>query len=71
MAKLILYMVMEYELPISVESLEILKKWNREDSPSSQEKVRNNRTEKSRAHTACPYLDVPALVDDYRIVRGL
>ncbi len=67
-ARSILYMVTRYDLPISTENLELLKKWHMEDLPSTQEKVRNERIEKIQGQRN-PYIDSPTLVDDSRFIK--
>jgi deoxyribonuclease I len=61
-ARAIFYMNKKYNLPISSSLMEKLKIWNKEDLPSEQEKVRNNRIEKIQGQRN-PYIDNPSLVD--------
>lgn len=61
-ARAMFYMKTQYGVAIEPELLETLKRWNREDPPSPQEKARNDRIEKIQGHRN-PYIDDPALVD--------
>lgn len=61
-ARAYFYMHHRYGLPISAAMLPLLKRWNHEDPPSSQEKYRNNRIEALQG-VRNPYIDNPALGD--------
>lgn len=61
-ARSIFYMHNQYGLPIEKKMLEDLKRWNREDPPSSQEILRNNRIEELQGNRN-PYIDNPALAE--------
>jgi deoxyribonuclease-1 len=51
-----------YNLPLKKDTLEILKSWNKEDPPSQQEIMRNDRIEKIQGNRN-PYIDDPTLGD--------
>jgi deoxyribonuclease-1 len=59
-ARSIFYMHSKYGLPLPGNMLETLKKWNRDDLPSDQEKIRNDRIEKIQGQRN-PYIDDPSL----------
>jgi len=61
-ARSIFYMHNRYKLPIKKDTLEILKRWNKEDPPSQQEIVRNDKIEKIQGNRN-PYIDDPTLAD--------
>lgn len=61
-ARAIFYMKTQYGVTIPDELMEVLKAWNREDEPSEQEKVRNDRIEEIQGRRN-PYIDDPSLVD--------
>ena len=61
-ARAIFYMYTKYNLPVSPGLFETLKDWNRQDPPSEQEQVRNDRIEKIQG-TRNPYIDNPDLAD--------
>ncbi len=61
-ARSILYMHKQYELPITNELLQTLKLWNRQDPPSEQEADRNNKIEQLQGQRN-PYIDKPMLVE--------
>ncbi len=58
----IFYMHTKYGLPLRKEIIDQLKRWNKEDLPSKQEKSRNDRIEEIQG-TRNPYIDDPALID--------
>jgi len=58
----IFYMHTKYGLPLEKEIIDQLKRWNKEDLPSKQEKSRNDRIEEIQG-TRNPYIDDPALID--------
>lgn len=66
-ARAYFYMHRRYGLPIDPAMLSMLKRWNREDPPSSQEKYRNNRIQALQG-VRNPYIDNPALAG--RITPG-
>ncbi len=59
-ARAILYMHKRYDLPVSMETLKLLKAWNIDDPPSQQEISRNDLIEKIQGNRN-PYIDDPAL----------
>ena len=61
-ARSIFYMHSQYGAPIDRELLSLLKQWNREDPPSKQEMLRNNRIEELQGNRN-PYIDNPALAE--------
>ena len=61
-ARSIFYMHTQYGVPIEKKMLEELKSWNREDPPSNQEMLRNNRIEELQGNRN-PYIDNPALAE--------
>ena len=61
-ARSIFYMHSQYGLPIDTSMLETLKQWNREDPPSNQEILRNNRIEELQGNRNA-YIDNPALAE--------
>ncbi len=61
-ARSIFYMHGQYGVPIDLKMLALLKKWNREDPPSKQEILRNNRIEELQGNRN-PYIDNPALAE--------
>ena len=58
----LLYMHTKYGLPLEKSMIDQLKRWNKEDLPSKQEKSRNNRIEEIQG-VRNPYVDDPTLVD--------
>ena len=58
----IFYMHTKYGLPLEKETIDRLKRWNKEDLPSKQEKSRNDRIEEIQG-TRNPYIDDPTLID--------
>ena len=68
-ARSILYMNLQYKLPVPAGMMATMKAWNRADPPSEQEKVRNERIEKLQGRRN-PYIDNPALADRPGQVRG-
>jgi deoxyribonuclease-1 len=62
-ARAIFYMNKVYGVPLDKEMLVILKRWNREDPPSTQEKRRNNIIERIQGKRN-PYIDNPALAEE-------
>jgi len=61
-ARAIFYMHNEYGVPIEKGMLQTLKRWNREDPPSAQEKQRNDKIERIQGRRN-PYIDNPALAE--------
>lgn len=61
-ARAILYMHMEYELPLEQDFLDRMLEWNRADPPSNDEIRRNNVIEKLQG-TRNPFIDNPQLAD--------
>ncbi len=68
-ARSILYMHKQYSLPVSADLMTVLKAWNRQDPPSEQEKIRNDRIETIQGQRN-PYIDNPGLADRPGVVRG-
>ncbi len=68
-ARSILYMNRQYNLPVSPEMMAVMKAWNKQDPPSEQERIRNDRIEKLQGQRN-PYIDNPGLVDRPGMVRG-
>ena len=66
-ARAIFYMHTQYGVSIEPELFDLLKSWNRKDSPSAQEKIRNDRIEKLQGQRN-PYIDDPSLVE--RLFQG-
>jgi len=64
-ARVIFYMHDTYGLPVKPVMLETLKKWNRQDPPSKQEKSRNNRIEQLQGRRNL-FIDNPSLADGLR-----
>ena len=52
----------QYGLPINNSNIDLLKRWNKEDLPSKQEKSRNDRIEEIQGKRN-PYIDNPDLID--------
>ena len=61
-ARSIFYMYRQYKLPVANDLMKILKVWNRQDPPSEQEKIRNDRIEQIQGQRN-PYIDTPGLAD--------
>ncbi len=61
-ARSIFYMHIQYGLPIEKSLVDELKRWNKEDLPSKQEKSRNDRIEDIQG-IRNPYIDAPSLID--------
>jgi|TARA_B110001454_G_C12515488_1_gene348713 deoxyribonuclease-1 len=61
-ARSIFYMHTQYGLPIKKSLVDELKRWNKEDLPSKQEKSRNDRIEDIQG-IRNPYIDDPSLID--------
>ena len=61
-ARSIFYMHTQYGLPIEKNLVDELKRWNKEDLPSKQEKSRNDRIEDIQG-IRNPYIDDPSLID--------
>ena len=68
-ARSIFYMHRQYKLPVSPGLMEVLKAWNRQDLPSEQEKVRNDRIEQIQGQRN-PYVDNPQLADDIPVPKN-
>ena len=64
-ARAMLYMHTEYDLPITPEMLSLFKEWNRTDAPSKDEIRRNNIIDKLQG-TRNPYIDTPAKANKIR-----
>ena len=58
----VFYMHTHYGLPINNSNIDLLKRWNKEDLPSKQEKSRNDRIEEIQGKRN-PYIDNPDLID--------
>ncbi|MEM7027888.1 MAG: endonuclease, partial [Pseudomonadota bacterium] len=58
-ARAILYMYTQYQLPLSNNTLQLMINWNRNDPPSQQERVRNNLIEELQG-SRNPFIDRPA-----------
>ena len=65
-ARAIFYMYSKYGVLIKPEMINVLKAWNKEDPPSEQEKVRNDKIEKIQGRRN-PYIDDPSLADQISI----
>jgi len=67
-ARAIFYMHSRYNLPVNSKQLQILMEWNRQDPPSTQEQIRNDRIEivQGRRNT---YIDNPSLAESLAIKR--
>lgn len=61
-ARVIFYMYSEYGMPIDKEMFQILKQWNQDDPPSTQEAQRNDRIEQIQGKRN-PFIDNPALAE--------
>ncbi len=61
-ARAVFYMHSQYGVPIDAAMLQTLKKWNRDDPPSNQEILRNNRIEELQGNRNI-YIDNPALAE--------
>ena len=61
-ARAIFYMHSQYGVPIDANMLAMLKQWNRDDPPSKQEMLRNNRIEELQGNRN-PYIDNPTLAE--------
>lgn len=68
-ARSVLYMHWQYKLTLSPYMTGLMKTWNREDPPSEQEKVRNDRIEKLQGRRN-PFIDNPSLADRPGPARG-
>jgi len=68
-ARAYFYMHRRYGLPIEPAMLSLLKRWNREDPPSNQEKYRNDRIQALQG-VRNPYIDNPALADRITLKPG-
>ncbi|MEJ2761141.1 MAG: endonuclease [Gammaproteobacteria bacterium] len=68
-ARAYFYMHRRYGLPINPVMLPLLKRWNRDDPPSSQEKYRNNRIQTLQG-VRNPYIDNPTLADRITSAAG-
>ena len=67
-ARAIFYMHTQYNVPVPAEMIEKLIEWNRQDIPSEQEKLRNDRIESLQGRRN-PYIDNPELIDSQRIFK--
>ena len=61
-ARSIFYMHTQYGVPVEKKMLDELKRWNRQDTPSNQELVRNNLIEELQGNRN-PYIDNPTLAE--------
>jgi len=61
-ARALLYMQVEYKLPLTDKQLKWIKRWHNEDPPSADEKRRNNVIEKKQ-NTRNPFVDKPESVN--------
>jgi deoxyribonuclease-1 len=61
-ARSIFYMHARYDLPVDKKTLKMLKQWNQDDPPSSQETERNDKIEKIQGNRNA-YIDNPALAN--------
>ncbi len=61
-ARSIFYMHMEYGVPVDKNMLVVLKGWNRQDPPSKQELLRNNRIEELQGNRN-QFIDNPTLAE--------
>ena len=61
-ARAIFYMHARYDLPVEKKTLQMLKQWNRDDPPSSQEIERNNRIEQIQGNRNA-YIDDPQIAN--------
>ncbi|MEQ8289821.1 MAG: endonuclease [Gammaproteobacteria bacterium] len=61
-ARAVFYMHSQYGVPIDADMLDTLKQWNREDPPSNQEILRNNKIEELQGNRNV-YIDNPALAE--------
>lgn len=61
-ARALLYMYLQYAIPLKPETLEMLRVWNREDPPSNQEIDRNDKIESVQGRRN-PFIDDPSRVD--------
>lgn len=61
-ARSVFYMHSQYGVPIDADMLNILKQWNREDPPSNQEILRNNKIEELQGNRNA-YIDNPAMAE--------
>ena len=61
-ARSIFYMHSQYGAPVDKDMLLELKRWNRQDPPSNQEMIRNNRIEELQGNRN-PYIDNPTLAE--------
>ena len=66
-ARALLYMHLKYGVEIDPATMKVIKHWNREDPPSKQEKIRNDRIEALQGQRN-PYIDNPSLADRIRSV---
>ena len=64
-ARAIFYMHRQYNVPIPADMIEKLKEWNREDLPSEQERIRNDRIERLQGRRN-PYIDNPDLIESQK-----
>lgn len=69
-ARALLYMHLKYGVEIEPATMQTIKHWNREDPPSKQEKLRNDRIEALQGQRN-PYIDNPSLADRIRSVPGI
>lgn len=65
-ARAIFYMHSRYNLPVNHKQLQILMEWNRQDPPSAQEQIRNDRIEIVQGRRN-PYIDNPSIAESLAI----
>jgi deoxyribonuclease-1 len=66
-ARSIFYMNTQYGVTIRPELLQLLRKWNKQDPPSEQEKARNDSIEGIQGRRN-PFIDEPSLVDQIYVI---
>lgn len=64
-ARALFYMKLKYGVKLEPQLIQTLKRWNRLDPPSKQEKLRNDRIEALQGQRN-PYIDKPSLVDSIK-----
>jgi deoxyribonuclease-1 len=65
-ARAMLYMHKQYNIPVSKNNLVLFKVWNRIDPPSLQEKKRNDIIERLQGNRN-PYIDTPKLAEKQKL----
>lgn len=66
-ARALFYMKLKYGVTLDPQLILTLKRWNRADPPSKQEKLRNDRIESLQGQRN-PYIDNPSLADTIRSI---